>query len=460
MVFDFEDFEDINFKRKKVYSVSELTAEIKSLLENKFFDTWLEGEISNFKHHYSGHMYFTLKDKDSQIPSVMFKGSNIKLRFKPEDGLKVLVFGRVSVYKPRGSYQFYVQDMEPKGLGELQLAFEQLKKKLESEGLFKKEFKKNIPAFPDVIGVVTSSTGAAIRDIQNVISRRFSLSRILLAPVRVQGNLAPDEIVKAIELFNDYEKVDVLIVGRGGGSIEDLWSFNEEKVARAIFKSKIPVISAVGHEIDFTISDFVADLRAPTPSAAAELVVQDKNELISQLKSFEIRAFNSMKNLLVENKNKLAGLMNRPVFKRASAPIEEKFYRLDDLLHRLVSGMKFIEKNQLEKVIKLKRLLSNLRPDTRIKESFGKVLNLQKNLQAVFKSILNEKDLLLSRLMGKLNVLSPLSVLDRGYSITFKLPENKLVKSIKKINPGDKLKVRVTDGTCECEVLKKTEVNK
>ncbi len=458
MVFDFEDFEDINFKSKKVYSVSELTAEIKSLLENKFFDVWLEGEISNFKHHYSGHMYFTLKDKDSQIPSVMFKGSNIKLKFKPEDGLKVLVFGRVSVYKPRGSYQFYVQDMEPKGLGELQLAFEQLKKKLESEGLFKKEFKKNIPAFPDVIGVVTSSTGAAIRDIQNVISRRFSLSRILLAPVRVQGKLAADEIVKAIEIFNDYEKVDVLIVGRGGGSIEDLWPFNEEKVVRAIFKSKIPVISAVGHEIDFTISDFVADLRAPTPSAAAELVVQDKNELISQLKSYEIRAFNSMKNLLLENKQKLSGLMNRPVFKRASAPVEEKLYRLDDLLHRLVSGMKFIEKNQFEKVNKLKRLISSLRPDTRIKENFGKVLNLRKNLCLVFNSKLNEKSLLLSRLMGKLNVLSPLSVLERGYSITFKQPGNKLIKSIRNIHAGDKLEVRVTDGTCECEVLKKSEV--
>ena len=459
MVFDFKDFDDITNQVRKVYKVSELTSEIKTILEKNFSGFWLEGEISNFKHHISGHMYFTLKDADAQISAVMFKGNNIKLRFKPEDGMKVLVFGRVSVYPPRGNYQVYVQDMEPKGIGELQLAFEQLKKKLEKEGLFNDEHKKPIPGFPEAIGVVTSSTGAAIRDIQNVISRRFSLARILLIPVRVQGDLAADEIVKAIETFNDYGKVDVLIVGRGGGSIEDLWPFNEEKVARAIFKSKIPIISAVGHEIDFTISDFVADLRAPTPSAAAELVVKDKNELISQIRNFQIRMYQNIQTMVREKQHKLKSIMTRRVFTQASAPIEEKLYRLDDLVHRMVSEIVHDIKIKQEQVRRITGVISGFRPELRVQENINRLTQIKKRLLYTFKSSLEEKRLNLARLSGKLNVLSPLAILERGYSITFKLPKETLIKSVSDLNPGDDLKVKLIDGNAECKV-KNIEVNK
>jgi len=261
---------------EKIYTVSELTREIKQVLETGFPCLWVEGEISNFKRHSSGHLYFTLKDENSQIRCAMWRYRANDLIFRPEDGMKVLVQGNLQVYEPGGYYQIIVQQVQPAGVGELQLAFEQLKKKLYAEGLFDEAHKKPIPIFPERIGVITSPTGAAIRDIISVITRRFPIAQIILAPVRVQGPGAKEEIVQAIQDFNEFGEVDVLIVGRGGGSLEDLWAFNEEVVARAIFTSKIPIISAVGHEIDFSISDFVADRRAPTPSAAAEMAVPDR----------------------------------------------------------------------------------------------------------------------------------------------------------------------------------------
>ena len=440
--------------QQEVLTVSQVTALIKEHLESNFSRLWLEGEISNFKHHSSGHMYFTLKDKESQISAVMFKGSNLRLRFKPEDGMKVLVFGRISVYEPRGSYQVYVQEMEPKGIGDLQLAFEQLKRKLEADGLFSPEHKKKIPEFPEVIGVVTSGTGAAIRDIQNVITRRFSLARILLIPVRVQGNLAGDEIVKAIEIFNEYGNVDVLIVGRGGGSIEDLWPFNEERVARAIFNSKIPVISAVGHEVDFTISDFVSDLRAPTPSAAAELVVKDKTELAERIRSFVLRSENSMSSDIREKRLTLNQIMKRRVFTQANAPIEEKLLRLDEDIQRMLRAQKHTLSFYEENIKKCSRVILGYSPDKRISEFKMKVLNLEKNIFSFTRSGIRERSLELAEAAGKLEVLSPLSILKRGYSITRKYPAMKIIRSVKEVSEGDDIQVKVKDGNLDCSIKK------
>ncbi|MDD3627883.1 MAG: exodeoxyribonuclease VII large subunit, partial [bacterium] len=351
----------------------------------------------------------------------------------------------------------YVQEMEPKGVGELQLAFEQLKKKLESEGLFRKEHKKPIPEFPEVIGVVTSPTGAAIRDIQNVITRRFSLARILLIPVRVQGNLAGDEIVNAIETFNDHGAADVLIVGRGGGSIEDLWPFNEEKVARAIFNSKIPVISAVGHEIDFTISDFVSDLRAPTPSAAAELVVKDKNELLDRIRSFILRSENYMKSDIREKKLGLSQIMKRRVFTQATAPIEEKLLRLDDNIQRIFREVKHEVSFYEENIKKFTRVIAGYSPDKRISEFKMKVLNFEKNIFSFTRSGIRERRLQLAEAAGKLDVLSPLSILKRGYSISKKYPAMNIIRSVKDVSEGDEIQVKLKDGDLDCSVKKINE---
>jgi exodeoxyribonuclease VII large subunit len=289
---------DYESQSKRIFTVSELTSKIKNLLEESFPSVWVEGEVSNCRMPSSGHIYFTLKDEQSQLNAVFFRGANLKTKFRIEDGLKVLALGNISVYQRRGDYQLIVGLLQPRGIGELQLAFEQLKRKLQKEGLFAPEHKKTIPLFPRRIGIVTSPTGAAIRDIINVINRRFHQVEILINPVKVQGEGAGEEIAEAIDEFNKMEEVDVLIVGRGGGSMEDLWAFNEEIVARAIYNSKIPVISAVGHEIDFVISDFVADLRAPTPSAAAELVVGEMKQITQKIRDFQTRIISALTNNL------------------------------------------------------------------------------------------------------------------------------------------------------------------
>jgi exodeoxyribonuclease VII large subunit len=284
----------MNAAERRVYTVSELTASIKTTLEEGFPMMWVEGEISNLRTPGSGHAYFTLKDEGAQISAVLFRGRGRRVRFELEDGMQVLAFGGLDVYAARGQYQLVVEMMEPKGLGALQLAFEQLKRKLEAEGLFEEARKRPLPAFPRVIGIVTSPTGAAIRDMLNIIGRRFADLHILITPVRVQGDEAPGEIVQALVHLQEIANLDVIIVGRGGGSIEDLWAFNDERVARALAACRVPVISAVGHETDFTIADFVADLRAPTPSGAAELVVREKLAVMETLADLYARLKQAM----------------------------------------------------------------------------------------------------------------------------------------------------------------------
>jgi exodeoxyribonuclease VII large subunit len=387
---------------KKIYTVSELNREIRVILENAYPEVWLEGEISNFKTYSSGHMYFSLKDNEGQISAVIFKNINRFFKFKLEDGLKVIVKGRVSSYPKRGDYQIIITYAEPSGKGALQLAFEQLKAKLEKEGLFDEARKRQIPELPQKIGIVTSSTGAAIKDILSIIDRRFANVEILLYPVRVQGDEAKFEIVEAIEyLNNSHPELDVLLVGRGGGSYEDLWAFNEEIVARAIFNSKIPIISCVGHEIDFTIADFVADLRAATPSAAAELVVKDKTEIVSRIENLKTHLTNRMQFLLSHLEEKVTYLKNSRALNKPWEIFEERSQELDDILE---------------------------------------------SLSQYSRNIYTAKESQFVKVSEKLNLLSPLNTLTRGYAICFKQTDNSILKDIKKVKVNDSVKVRLHNG--------------
>ena len=397
----------MELRTPRIYSVSELTAELKALLENTFTGVWVEGEISNFKHHTSGHMYFTLKDDRGQLRAVMFRGSNRGLQFRPEDGLAVIVFGNVTIYEPRGEYQVYVEYMEPKGLGALQLAFEQLKTRLEAEGLFDPARKRPIPLLPKKIGLVTSPSGAAIRDILQIIHRRFANVQVLIFPVRVQGEGAAAEIVEGVECLNKRGDLDVLIVARGGGSIEDLWAFNEEVVARAIYASQTPVISAVGHETDFTIADFVADVRAPTPSAAAELVISRKAEL-SQ--------------------------------------------RVDDLFSRLVSHMRYRAERSGERLRSLERHLRLLSPLERVK---GQRERLRDGALALQSSMSHRLALWrgdLRTAAARLDSLSPLAILARGYSVCRRLPDLSILTRAASVAEGGRVEVLLHQGGLICRV--------
>ncbi|MCU0644246.1 MAG: exodeoxyribonuclease VII large subunit [bacterium] len=390
-----------------IYSITELTREIKLLLEASIPVIWAEGEISNLKFHTSGHLYFSLKDKDAQIPCVMWRNRNLALTFTPQDGMKVLALGKISVYEKRGYYQFDVVKLQPAGIGELQLAFEQLKQKLLEEGLFDEQFKKPIPPYPERIGIVTSPTGAAIQDLVNILNRRFPGIEIILKPVKVQGEGAALEIASAIDEFNDYGAVDVLIVGRGGGSLEDLWAFNEEAVARAIFRSKIPVISAVGHEIDFTISDFVADLRAPTPSAAAELAVPDRVELQNQIHNYQKRMSEITASQVQYQKERLRNLVNSYGFLRTPDRIRQNQQRLDELTHSLQLGMEH------------------------------SLILLTNKINSVTQ---------------RLHSLAPQSILKRGYSVCYRLLDNSIVKSAETLQVHEQIKVQFYQGDISGEV--------
>ncbi|GAB4171842.1 MAG: exodeoxyribonuclease VII large subunit [Calditrichia bacterium] len=393
-----------------VFTVGQLTREIKVILENAFPLVWVEGEISNFKKHSSGHLYFTLKDETAQISCVMWKNFNARLMFRPEDGMKVLCKAELTVYERNGNYQLKVLEMNPAGIGNLQLAFEQLKKKLSEKGYFDQKYKKTIPEFPKSVGVVTSPTGAAIRDIISVIKRRQPQVRIILRPVKVQGEGAAEEIARAIREFNEYGKVDVLIVGRGGGSLEDLWAFNEEVVAQAIFDSKIPIISAVGHEIDFSIADFVADLRAPTPSAAAELAVKDNRELQVQIRHLQSKLNQIIIRYLQSRKDKLNMYKNAYGFRRPEDFIQQKIQYIDGLSER-------------------------------IKQSISNKIGMSKQSIEGYRH--------------RLSALNPKNVMERGYSITFQ--HDRVIKDAKHLNKDEPVHVVLFKGAFTGKI---DEINK
>ncbi|RKY80588.1 exodeoxyribonuclease VII large subunit [candidate division KSB1 bacterium] len=360
-----------NQTQQRIYSITELTRQIKFLLESHFPNVWVKGEISNFKLHSSGHMYFSLKDENAQLPCVMWRGRNNLLFFMPKDGMKVVAQGNVTVYEKRGYYQFEVLELQPAGIGELQLAFEQLKQRLKAEGLFEAEHKKPIPAYPERIGIVTSATGAAIRDLVTVVGRRFPSVQLILNPVRVQGDGAAEDIARAIDEFNEYGQVDVLIVGRGGGSLEDLWPFNEEVVARAIFRSKIPIISAVGHEVDFSISDFVADLRAPTPSAAAELVVRNRDELLSTLQAMVQKMYRLLKEKIRYYRDKVNYLESSYALRRPADVIKEYNQRLDELTRTMETALTHQIERERARIAALTKHLENLNPLSIMKRGYS-----------------------------------------------------------------------------------------
>lgn len=390
---------------------------------------YLKGEISNFKGHTTGHLYFSLKDENSRINAIMFSSNAKKLNFVPSDGKKVLVSGRISVYEATGSYQIYVDDMQEDGVGNLYLAYEKLKADLEKEGLFDKKYKKPLPKYPNTIGIVTAPTGAAIKDILSTIRRRYPICKTILFPALVQGEYAKEDIVKKINMAQEYD-LDVLIVGRGGGSIEDLWAFNEEIVARAIFASRIPVISAVGHEIDFTIADFVADMRAPTPTGAAEMAVPNLSDLTTYLEQLSIRGKESMNKRINFQRLLLDSLKSSYVIKSPMVMYENKKQKLDLSIDKLNSIM-------LNKVNTYSQKLVYL------KSSY-----ILKNPESLYKDKKNN----LGVLLEKLELVSPIHVLKRGYSVTKQ--DNKVITSIKDITTNKPLIVKLQDGEVETEVKK------
>jgi exodeoxyribonuclease VII large subunit len=430
---------------RQALTVSELTYRIKDVLEGEFPDLWVRGEISNFKRHSSGHWYFTLKDAHAQLPCVCFRLQNRLIRFRPEDGLEVYARGRLSVYEKQGAYRLLVAYMEPVGIGSLQLAFEQLKARLAAEGLFAPERKRPLPLMPRKIGVITSPTGAVIRDILRILKRRNRGIDVLIFPVRVQGEGAAEEIAEAIRIMNQRDDLDVLIVGRGGGSIEDLWAFNEEIVARAIFQSRIPIISAVGHETDFTIADFVADVRAPTPSAAAEMVAARRDELIERFASLELRLVKATRYLLVRRRERLSHLQARPGFVRARHLVPQALQRVDELEYRLQIVIAKRLRSAREHMAALSMRLMAQRPSRRLAEMRGRLDLLQNRLTGTIRERMQAARRHLGLAAGKLEALSPLAVLSRGYAIVWN-EQRAIVRDARDVRVGERLRIRLFKG--------------
>ncbi len=445
---------DLPFQQPKIYTVSALTVEIKSLLEEEFDFIWVEGEISNFASPASGHYYMSLKDENAQIKAVMFKMQTRYLKFMPEDGMKVIVRGRIGIYEPRGEYQIILDYLEPLGVGALAAAFEQVKKKLSLEGLFDEEKKRPIPFLPKRIAVITSPTGAAVRDFLRISYRRMPNLDVTIAPVRVQGDEAADDIVKALDMVNRELDVDVIVLTRGGGSLEDLWPFNQEEVAYAIRRSSIPVVSAVGHEVDLTISDLAADLRAPTPSGAAELVVREKETLERDLRSIssrlEIALYGTMDRIRDRVKN-LASRIRDP--RRDLADI---LLRLDEIYNRLLKTEKIYIDDNLKHLMAVNETLMLNSPLHYITMLSQELTFYNRSLTQAFTGYLDRKKEGIRSIKDKLDSLSPLSILQRGYSITRKLPEMNIIKDSKQVKTGDGVNILLARGTIE-GLVKKTE---
>ena len=447
-----------NFRgpERRLWKVRDLVAAVRTHIEREYPDAWVEGEISNFREPDSGHLYFTLKDGNAQLKVVMFRSSARLLRFRPADGLQVVVRGRVTVYEDRGELQISAEHIEPKGAGSLQLAFEQLKAKLEAEGLFAAERKKPIPSLPSRIGVVTSAQAAALRDILNILQRRHHSVNILIYSAQVQGDAAAHEVAAGVRYFNQHDNVDVIIVARGGGSAEDLASFNNETLARMIAASEIPVISAVGHETDFTIVDFVADLRAPTPSAAAELVIRSRQEIDDHSRALHERLNRAMRYRLLMGRQALTELAQHGAFARMMELIRQRQQRVDDLSHRMeVAERQLLERmhRQWESIsaavwhYDLRLVLTRMRRELESRTT---------SLVAVTRNVLLQHRVKSERLQTALESLSPLAILDRGYALIFD-SEGKLLKDASRVMVGEEISARLARGVIHAAVTKKQE---
>ena len=440
---------------RRIWTVRDLVAAVCTHIEREYSDTWVEGEISNFRAHDSGHLYFTLKDENAQIRAVMFRSQARLLRFRPENGMQVVLRGRVTIYEDRGELQISAEYLEPKGAGALQIAFEQLKAKLEAEGLFEAGRKKPIPTLPRRIGIVTSPQAAALRDILNILQRRHHTASVLIFPAQVQGEAAPLEVSAGVRYFNKARNIDVIIVARGGGSAEDLAAFNNESLARAVVASEIPIISAVGHETDFTIVDFVADLRAPTPSAAAELVIRSRQEVEEQAEGLRERLVRAVRYHLLMGRQALTELAQHGAFGRMMDAINQRQQKLDDLLHRLERA----ERQMLEQHRRrwevaaaavrhydVRRMLAGIRQELDARVAAIVAATRTRLLQGRSR---------LDQLSGQLEALSPLAILERGYALVFD-SSGRLLKDSAQVKTGDEISARLARGTLSATVKKKS----
>lgn len=442
-----------------IFTVSRLNQSVRLLLEKEMGQVWISGEISNFTQPASGHWYFTLKDDSAQVRCAMFRNSNRRVTFRPQHGQQVLVRANITLYEPRGDYQIIVESMQPAGEGLLQQKYEQLKQRLAAEGLFEQHLKQSLPSPAHQVGVITSKTGAALHDILHILQRRDPSLPVVIYPTAVQGDDAPAQIVRAIELANSRNECDVLIVGRGGGSLEDLWSFNDERVARAIFASRIPIVSAVGHEIDVTIADFVADLRAPTPSAAAEIVSRNQQELLRQVQSAKQRLEMAMDYLLANRAQRHSRLHHRLQQQHPQL----RLARQQAVLDKLRQQMGFALDNQLKRAMqrqqRVTQRLNQQNPQPRIHRAQTRIRQLEYHLAENLRARLSISRERFGNAVTHLEAVSPLSTLARGYSITT-ATDGKVLKQTSQVKTGDTLATRVADGWVESEVKEVKKVRK
>jgi exodeoxyribonuclease VII large subunit len=436
---------------RSVLTVSALSQQLNAVMEERFPAVWVEGEISNFKVYGSGHAYFTLKDEGAQLRCVLFRTRARRVRFEPKDGLSVIAFGAVEVYAQRGEYQLVIELLEPRGLGALQLAFEQLKERLAAEGLFDARRKRPLPRFPRKIGIVTSPSGAALRDMLRIIGWRFGEVHIVLAPARVQGDGAAGEVAQGVRELNALGGVDVIIVGRGGGSLEDLWAFNDEMLARTIAASKVPVISAVGHEVDFTITDFVADVRAATPSNAAELVVREKRAVAESVGDLTLRLQRAMRRALGAHRDRLDRTLGRRVLTDPGRPLRDLARRLDDARVRLRQAGLAIVGRAEHRLALAERGLRAASPVARAVHDRRALIDLQGRLTRGWHRALDRARHRLGGAAGRLDSLSPLGVLGRGYSLTL-TPARRIVRTWRDVSAGDAVRVLLHEGSLDCRV--------
>jgi exodeoxyribonuclease VII large subunit len=436
---------------RTVLTVSALSQQLTAVMEERFPAVWVEGEVSNFKVYGSGHAYFTLKDEGAQLRCVLFRTRMRRVRFEPKDGLHVMAFGAVEVYAARGEYQLVVELLEPRGLGALQLAFEQLKERLTAEGLFDQRRKRPLPRFPRKIGIVTSPSGAALRDMLRIIGRRFGEVHIVLAGARVQGEGAAAEVAQGVRELNALGGVDVIIVGRGGGSLEDLWAFNDEMLARTIAASKVPVISAVGHEVDFTIADFVADVRAATPSNAAELVVREKRAVAESVGDLTFRLQRAMRRALGAHRDRLERSLGRRVLTDPGRPLRDFARRLDDARLRLRRAELAILGRAAHRLALAERGLRAANPVASTRRDRRSLIDLQGRLTRGLHRALDRSRHRLGAAAGRLDSLSPLAVLGRGYSLTL-TPARRIVRSWRDVSTGDAVRVLLHEGSLDCRV--------
>jgi exodeoxyribonuclease VII large subunit len=437
---------------RSVLSVTELTVRVRDLLESAFAEVWVEGELSNCRLWNTGHLYFTLKDGSAQIRGVIFRTALRYLKFKPADGLRVVARGRVSVYEPKGEYQLVCEHLEPQGLGALQLAFEQLKKRLQAEGLFDAGRKRPLPALPRKIGIVTSLDGAAIRDIINVLRRRYANAHLVIRPTRVQGEDAAIEVARALKAIGRVDGVDVVIVGRGGGSIEDLWAFNEEVVARAIARSPVPVISAVGHETDVTIADFVADLRAPTPSAAAELVVSAKDHFCGRIDGLQDRLRAAARRHVQTLSRRVHIVGGRPAFAGYPGRVAMRGRHAAELDHAIARAARTAIGARQRRLLQLQRQLDTFGVDRRLAAVRTRLVAAGGRLATAITRRRYLADAQLRNCAGRLETLSPLAVLGRGYAVAWNADKTRVLRDASAVEPGERVRVTLAKGELDCEV--------